>query len=879
MTAPQLILPLGACAGSGLAEVGGKSVNLDALLRAGFPVPAGFVVTTAAYAAAAERAGLGDLIDRLGSLSEADPHGFRDITDAMRGALQAVDAGEQLTADIRAAYAKLGHDTIVAVRSSATAEDLADASFAGQQDSFLDVRGEGAVIMAIKACWASLWTERAVFYRARAGIDPKTVKLAVVVQVMVPARAAGVMFTADPVTGSRRQMVIDVAPGRGEMVVAGHDDVDHYVVERKTAQVLSYRGAKRTGAVGEVIGGAELEELVRMGGRIEESFGVPQDIEFVFDTDSLWITQTRAITTLFPIPPARVGDAVGLRVYFSATADEGVVRPITPMGLQAFRIMAGAAADIFWGLAPKDRLAGPWFMVEAGMRAFYDITVLIRSMTARRLIRPFISAFDEHTAAILDLLYRNPELAPKKDSLWRVAPVALRPLWRFPFISGIGRALIAPQRARARSANLLQAILNQSRPVPESPKALLERVDGLLWSGVAAIPEMAFLEPMAGFVAFALAKKMLGKSLSETEGQVLLSGLSNSTTVALNIDLWTLSRLVVADSASYQSLRDGRPEELRDAFQAGHLPPALMTGLANYLDLHGHRAVFEVDLGLPRWSEDPAHLLTSLKNYLREDADRLNPTSMHARSVATAMSTRTAVLARVGPLRRRIVRALLGRARSLWVYREQWKDDLSRIWAAARHLLGEIGETLAAAGRLEAAQDIYFLSLREVGDLLESSSTDARPLVQARRATYDAELKRRQVPAVLLSDGTDASRLVPSDTAADLFGIGASPGVARGRARVLREPVGATIEPGEILVAPSTDPGWTPLFMTAAGLVMEKGAPMCHGAVIAREFGIPAVVSVSGATDRIWTGQMLEIDGVSGLISLIDPTPQNAVGV
>jgi pyruvate,water dikinase len=260
-----------------------------------------------------------------------------------------------------------------------------------------------------------------------------------------------------------------------------------------------------------------------------------------------------------------------------------------------------------------------------------------------------------------------------------------------------------------------------------------------------------------------------------------------------------------------------------------------------------------------------------LRNYLRLEGEAAAPDAQFRRSREEGVAMAAELGARAAFVRGALVRFFLGRARKLTGTREAGKDDLTWLFEAARGLLWPVGEALAQSGRLDAADDIWFLSIAEARAGL--AGADLRPLARARRESYARELGRKRVPAIFLSDGTepvvDEDRSAAGDGSGALAGTGASPGKARGRARVLLEPAGARIEPGEVLVAPSTDPGWTPLFLTAGGLVMEKGGVMSHGAVVAREYGIPAVVGVAGATSRITSGQEVEIDGASGRVIVL----------
>jgi pyruvate,water dikinase len=854
--------------GSGaLAQVGGKAKNLAELERAGFPVPRGFTVTTSAYAAAAAAARIDPLIEALAGLPAA---GVPTLAARIRAALASAPIDPHLARAILDAYASLGPDVPVAVRSSATAEDLASASFAGQQDTYLDMVGPDAVLDAVRRCWASLWTDRAVIYRGGAGIDPRTVRLAVVVQRMVRAATAGVLFTANPVTGRRRQAVINASPGLGEAVVSGAVNPDHWVIDPATSAIVSQRLGDGASARGACLSAEQLRALVRLGERVEACFGAPQDIEFAFDPEGRpWITQARPITTLFPLPEG--ASDRDLRVYFSATADEGVVRPITPMGLQAFRILAGAWADLLWGAAPADRTRGPAMMVEAALRTYYDLTPIVRDPIGRRIATTLAPSADAHTAALLRALLADPRLTVRPTPLARAAFGVVQPLFRLRVLSRLAAAFRDPDRLRRENEATIDAILAAScAGEPASPAERLARAEELLWSGTRALPLTGFFEPfVAGTVASTLVELLVHGQSFAADLDAAMQGLPHSTTVALTLDLWKLSIALRADEASSRALRERPAEDLVRAYRRGELPPKLQEGLARYLARYGHRGVAEVDLGLPRWSEDPGHLLGALANYLRS-GEAASPEEQHRRVVQEGERAAAALVGRAGRLRAPALRFLLGRARVLGGAREQWKEDLTRIWARARELLLPVGEALASAGRLDEASDIFFLSIPEARAAL--AGEDPRPRVRVLRETYRAELLRKRVPAVYLSDGTEP--VVPVEdrgpTTGVLRGTPASSGRVRAKARVLVEPTGAMIDAGEVLVAPSTDPGWTPLFVTAGGLVMERGGAISHGAVIAREYGIPAVVGVAGALDRIRTGMLLEVDGTEGTVRIVD---------
>jgi len=361
--------------------------------------------------------------------------------------------------------------------------------------------------------------------------------------------------------------------------------------------------------------------------------------------------------------------------------------------------------------------------------------------------------------------------------------------------------------------------------------------------------------------------RILGKRATQDELRTVLRGLPFNPTTEMDLALWTLSRRVRADAVARAALAERSPEELSAAYRAGALPPLLQRELAAFLERYGHRAVAEIDLGLPRWSEDPAHLLGAIANYQRLADDALAPDAQFARGAREAESMVGTLAARVHGPERALVRALLRRVRALSGVREAPKFHAIRVFARGRAMLAPVGTELAATGRIDSPDDIWFLTLPELRRAV--AGEDTREIVSGRRAEYRRERGRRHIPRILLSDGTDAEAAYISPAAdGAIRGTPASPGVAQGTARVILSPVGARLEPGEVLVAPSTDPGWTPLFLTASALVMEMGGMMSHGAVVAREYGIPAVVGVPDATGRIATGARLTVDGSAGTVAL-----------
>jgi rifampicin phosphotransferase len=886
----QLTIPFGDIDRTSLPVVGGKGANLGELTRAGLPVPSGFCVTTAAYEVVAEGAGLDPILDDLAETRADDTARLAELAAAARATLLAARVPSTVAEAVIEAYRELedGTSIPVAVRSSATAEDLPRASFAGQQETYLNVVGYEALLEAVRRCWASLWTDRAVSYRARGGIDHRSVRLAVVVQRMVEAEVAGILFTANPLTGRRRQAVIDASLGLGEAVVSGAVNPDHFVVNTATGEIVERRlgdkriairvaaggGTQRVGLAGSEdeasLGDAQIRALAALGARVEAHYGTPQDTEWAIDNEGrIWLLQARPITTLFPLPAGAPATDDDLRVYFSGSVAQGVYRPLTPMGLQAFRLVASAVVTLA-GRPPHDPDAGPAFFTEAGGRLFFDITSALRSTFGRRVLDLAMRNMEARTAPILQHLTADPRLSPVHTPAWRILRAVLPVLVRGRTPPRIVQAFVRPEVARAR-ARRVAAEFRTAGEASQSTSAAerLDAVERVLLGGPPGI--LPGVPPAfgTGLIASALAGKLLGNLATDDERRVVLRALPHNPTTEMDLALWALAREVRGDPAASRAVRETPPERLAHEYRGGTLPLKLQAGLADFLRAYGHRAVAEIDLGVPRWSEDPTYVIGVLANYLRLDNPELAPDVQFRRAAQEAeemMADLTRRATRKDRLRGALVGFFLRRARDLSGMREMPKFCIILLFARARELLWQVGEELARTGCLEISEDIFFVTLPEARSAL--AGKDLRSVVRERRADYAHELNRRHVPRILLSDGTEPEALDATGvTDGALRGTPASPGAVTAKARVLVEPSGASLKPGEILVAPSTDPGWTPLFLTAGGLVMEMGGAMSHGAVVAREYGIPAVVGVPDATEHIATGERITVDGSAGTVA------------
>lgn len=884
----SLVLDLSQVASASLAAVGGKALNLGRLAAANFPVPQGFCLTTAGYrkAAPAEMEHIAASLDgeqTLDATNGLEESGGNGLARRGRQLMAAAPVPPDVEAAIHDAYAAMGGGP-VAVRSSATAEDLPFASFAGLQDSFMDVTGADAVVEAVRRCWASLWTDRAVAYRTTNGIRHREVSLAVVIQHMVHAATAGVLFTANPVTGTRTESVIDAAAGPGQAVVSGAVNPDHFVVDTASGRILQQAQGQPSSLTG-----SQLRELTSLGDAVQRHLGAPQDVEWVIDGGGkTWLTQSRPITSLYPLPEedpldgqAGAGPGAGAgtdaggadtHVYLCGTLLQGLTRPLTPMGLSVLGLMRGNK--------------GPWKYVNPGLRMYVDLTPLIRNKSGRKALTRMLPLADGRSAALLPALLddprfsvlRRPRTAPGRERSTTAARMeskgagGTRSLGMFlGLIPPMIRALLWPDRELRRARRYQDRLAaTLVLPLPATAAQRLQHTEEIMATTINGLIQATLPAPSVGYLMLAAARTLLRGIAKPRELEAVLRGLPHNVTTIMDLELWQLAVKLGMDPEARRAFTELKPEVLASRYREGALPAAAQSGLQQFLSQYGHRAVAEIDLGMPRWSEEPDHILGMISNYLRVDDPGQAPDCQFARAAEHAEARISELVQRAGAksrVRAQLVSLCLRRTRQLAGLRELPKFCIVMVLAEMHRQLREVGAELVKEGTLDAAADTFFLDFDELRVGLRGA--DLRGIVARRRRLYDVELRRRRVPRLLLSDGTDVEAAVlPEPAAGDrLRGTPASAGTATGKVRVIMDPVGAHLEPGEVLVAPSTDPGWTPLFMTAGALVMEMGGVISHGAVVAREYGIPAVVGVPDATARLRDGQSITVDGAAGTVS------------
>jgi phosphoenolpyruvate synthase/pyruvate phosphate dikinase len=900
----QFIKPLAELAQSNLPEAGGKGAHLGALIQARFPVPPGFCITTDAYRAFVTANGLwAQIAQSLDSVKNDDPASLETSSAEIRAQFAAGRIPPGIAAEIYAAYLQLSSQSAgcasglaVAVRSSATAEDLPDMSFAGQQDTYLNILGEEALLQAVVRCWGSLWTARAIGYRARNEIAHQDVALAVVVQQMVHSLASGVLFTANPLTGKRSETVIDATLGLGEALVSGQVEPDHYVVDAVGQRILGKTlGAKAVSIRGSGEGGtamisenasdqqalpdAVILELAQLGRRVEQRFKTPQDVEWAWADGQLYLVQSRPITSLYPLPscqpqPGHTEDS--FLALFSFGVWQGMLEPYTPIGQDLLRgVVVGLSGQVGAATAALDTQR---VIIEAGGRLYVNITSLMRNSFGRRFVKLFSSAIDPATSEAIEAICADPRLALRASHF--TFRTRLRLVGELiPIVGNVILNLAWPALGRARLQRAIDAAI-ESTAARRATVANLADTVKLVMDTFTQLP--AFLKPyllpavIAGQAALQTMYRQVA-ALPEGEQMVmaLTRGLPHNVTTEMDLALWDTARSIKQDAAAAEYLTSSTAATLALEYLDGKLPAAAQAVTHRFMQQYGMRGIAEIDLGRPRWREDPAYIMQVLKSYLQIEETHSSPQAIFQRSVAEAKKAQAQLIRalrqmRGGWLRARLVQLQIGRVRELAGLRETPKFTLVRVFWYLREALLASGVRLAAAGVLAQPDDIFFLYLSELEKLASGVDLPWRALVAERRQGYAREKRRRRVPCVLLSDGTAFYEGMPADDGANVItGSPVSPGVTEGAVSVVFDPYGAQLSPGEILVCPATDPAWTPLFLAAGGLIMEVGGMMTHGSVVAREYGIPAVVGVREATTRLKTGQRIRLDGSTGQIVIL----------
>jgi pyruvate,water dikinase len=829
-----------------VAAVGGKAAHLGELVRIeGIRVPPGFCVTTRAFQRIlAQALPIHDQLDQLSRLGPDDRDAIRTLSAQTRQTVEATAIPDDLAAAITGALAELGEHAACAVRSSATAEDLPTASFAGQHDTYLNVAGPAAILGHVSRCWASLFTERAVAYRMRNGIDHRKVDMAVVVQQMVVPHAAGILFTADPVTGNRKLASVEAGFGLGEALVSGLVNPDVYQV--RDGQLVARAIAMAEAALSD----AQVVRLARLGRRLEAHFGCPQDIEWCLVDDDFHIVQSRPITTLFPIPAA--GDD-GNHVYVSVGHQQMMTDPMTPLGLSMFQLQAGG------------------HMRTAGGRLFVDVTRNLASPAGRARILGLLGRSDPLIGDAMQTIIDRGDFLPSLPDEGPGGALAAAAAASIETDPAIVDGLIA--RSQASLAAVKRDIQARSGP------ALVDFLHAHLQEVRRLSEPLSLQVIMAGLEATWWLNEQFQAWLGEKNAaDALAQSVPNNVTSEMGLALLDVADAIrphpevvlflqrVADGGASDDFLDELPtlaggREARDA-------------IAAYLDRYGMRCVGEIDIARPRWIERPSALVPMiLGNIANFEPGAGKRRFEHGRRDAAQKEQELLAALRAAPdgeHKARDAKRMIDRIRTFIGYREYPKYNMMSRYLVYKQALLREAERLVQAGVLRDKQDIFYLALDELGEVARTNHVDDQ-LIRRRKDEFRS-YRALTPPRVLTSDGEIVAGAYRRGDAPHgaLVGLAVSAGTVEGRARVIHDVADADLEPGDILVTAYTDPSWTPLFVAIKGLVTEVGGLMTHGAVIAREYGLPAVVGVQHAMRLIRDGQRIRVHGTEGYVELLD---------
>jgi len=848
-----------------VAVVGGKGALLGELSRIeGVRVPAGFCVTTDAFERIlAEAPSIDDRLDWLSRLDPDDRDAIRPLSAEIRGALEGIAIPEDLAAAITRSVARLGEQAAYAVRSSATAEDLPTASFAGQQDTYLNVLGPAAILQNVSRCWASLFTERAVTYRLRNGFDHRKVRMAVVVQQMVFAQAAGILFTADPVTSNRKIATVEASFGLGEALVAGLVNADVYKV-RDGEVVAKAVATKRLAIHASPAGGtqemaieperqeqpaltdAQVVRLVQLGRRIEAHFGRPQDIEWCLVDDGFRIVQSRSITTLFPIPAA--SDHAN-HVYVSVGHQQMMTDPMKPLGLS------------FW------QLTTPRPMSEAGGRLFVDVAQRLASPTTRAATLEALGRSDPLIGDALQTILERADFIPILADEGPGGTSAGGPQPPIETDPVIVAELI--ERSQASIATLKHDIRTKSG------SALLD----FILADIQELKRLLF-DPRSFqvFMAAMEATWWLNEQLQAWLGEknaadTLTQSVPHNVTAEMGLALLDVADVIRAHPDVVAFLQHVEDEDFLDELPTIAGGREARDAIRAYLDTYGMRCVGEIDITRPRWSERPTTLvpmiLGNIKNFEPGAGKRrFEQGRQEAWKKEQEQLERLRALPDGEPKAEEAKR-MIDRVRTFIGYREYPKYGMVSRYFVYKQALLEEAERLVQAHVLREKEDIFYLRFEELDDVARTHQVDEQ-LIRRRQDAFSS-YQALTPPRVLTSDGEVIAGTYGRDDvpAGALVGLPVSAGTIEGRARVILDMARADLEAGDILVTAYTDPSWTPLFVAIKGLVTEVGGLMTHGAVIAREYGLPAVVGVEQATQLIRDGQRIRVHGTDGYVEIL----------
>ena len=867
--------------------VGAKAMSLVRLKRIGLAVPAGFCISEAVFRQHLERNNLtAQLKTAIEALGEAEPPAKVSVLSDLRRAIIEAPLAGPVRQKIEEHYRVLGADR-VAVRSSATAEDLPGHSFAGQYDTYLGVTKIEDCIKAVKKCWASLWTERAYDYRQKNGFDHLAVSMAVIVQSLIAADVSGVLFTADPITGESDRLIIEACFGLGDVLVLGKVTPDRFVVSKDDPAIISKEVSQKhissvlddQGSVKEQALGAErasessidatiATRLAGLAKKAETEFGCPQDMEWALSGTDIFFLQARPITTIGPKKSWE-----DRQIWCSNPAKEVMPDVVTPMTLSMLsETMAEEFFDPIFRVLCIDRGNHPIWTLVAG-RIYFNANiwgVVFRCVPGGRSVdlMELAGGHEGIRQAVQKLRTATDEDLPDVEFsrlrfILKMPLIIIQTLFNTP---RKGQRILACVSAKNENWNRLDLASLSAEQIVTRCQDLITDLRELLghilylFSILAALPILYIL----------CAKWFKDEDCCAAR---LLAGLGGMADAAAGLELWRLAvaadarpdvKELILSNEDWRTI-EGKLSQLDSGKQ-------FLDSWGQFMACHGHHCRAELELYNRRWFETPDYILKLVRTYITQ-IGKIDPVENYSKRAHERLRLERQCRQRLkNPIKRMIFNRLLARSQKGSVFRENVKSEVIKLIVALRKMLLELGKRLADKEVLKSQDDIFFLQLEEIVSIVQGKAdSDIHQVVSARRAEY--ERNKLIAPPDVVFGKFDADTYSPDvvDTEADVLnGFGVSPGVATGKARViLRADNDERLLAGEILVAPFTDPGWTPYFVPAAGIVMDQGGLLSHGSIVAREYGIPAVVNVGLATQIIKTGQTIQVDGNRGIVRIL----------
>ena len=869
MQSESLVIPLKQIGPDRARCTGNKAYNLSVLMQRRVVVPDGFCLYSQAYEQHIRDNELQQIIQE--TLNDVDPERVGQALAQVRDMIVAARLTDSTNAMIAHSYRQLT-GRAVAVRSSATAEDLPAHSFAGQYDTILEVRSLEQCSQAVKQCWASLWTERAFTYRAQNEIDHARVKMAVIVQEQVDAEWAGVAFTAHPINGSPSHIVVEACPGLGEALVSGRVEPNRYVLRKKNLCLLQRRllhGNEQNITLQQ----KTIRKLARIARRIEKRFGCAQDIEWALARERIYILQARPVTTRVPPKPWEER-----QVRSNVNLAEVVPDVMTPLTWSVLSQALGRLFQSVYGLFGVDIRRHPVADLVAG-RLYFNLNTAASTIMPFMPLMPKDFDIDALMGGHQNRLGLQGELNIPDEDLPDMGFNWIRYVLSWPRI--VYDLITHGPKSGTRFLGRLAMRSNQLADLDVDCMTQDELVHTLMTSLRDNRQSWDLLFLFTGATALPVLKKACRDWLSEaalTSTYQLFTAQGGMGDTQAGLDLWSLAALAHQHEQSEAVIMSGSSwGKICKQLQVTDQGLQFVRAWNTFMREHGHHCRGELELFNERWSERPDYILGIVRNYLKT-IDQTDPLKKQAQLAREREALTEQCRMRLkNPLKRFLFNWSLKQSQQLGRNRENWKNQAVRQIAAWRRICRALGDRLSRTAELDHQDDIFFLKIPEI-EAVANGTADfpVHQVVAQRRAEYEQNLSYAPPPILVGRFDPNKHRDPAVDRSTKRFqGIGASAGVVTGKARVILKTDDETqINPGEILVAPFTDPAWTPYFIPAAGIVMDQGGLLSHGSIIAREYGIPAVVNVGPATRIIKTGQVLHVDANQGLVTLVDEGKQ-----